>query len=149
MDWNTPGSSVLHKLPEFVQIHVNWVGCIFHLILGGPFILSLSTFPDSQSFLMIWLIASGGQSIGATSSVSVLSMNIQDWFAIGLIRLLSLQFKKISRVFTGPTIWKLHFFGSSVFYMVPWLLQKPCFWQYGPLSAKWCFCFLNNVLDPA
>ena len=119
MDWNRPGSSVLHKLSEFVQIHVHWVGdYIFHLILGGPLILSPSTFPDSQSSPMNCLIASGGQSIGAPSSVLVLSMNIQDWFPTGLIHLLSLQSKELSRVFSSPTIWKLQFFGSSVFFMV-------------------------------
>ena len=119
MDWNMPGSSVLPNLSKFIQIHVYWVGdCIFHLILGGPLVLSLSTFPESQSFPMSWLVESGGQSIGASSSVSVLSMNVQDWFPLGLIHLLSLQSKELSRVFSSPTIWKLQFFGSSVFFMV-------------------------------
>ena len=118
MDWNRPGSSVLHKLPEFVQIHVHWVGnYIFHLILGGPLILSPSTFPDSQSSPMNCLIASGGQSIGASSSVLVLSMNIQlISYRIDSFALLAIQ--GLSRVFSSPTIWKLQFFGSSVFIMV-------------------------------
>ena len=45
-----------------------------------PFSSSLQSFPASGSFLMSWLLASGGQSTGASVSSSVLPMNIQDWF---------------------------------------------------------------------
>ena len=41
-------------------------------------------FPASESFPMSWLFASGGQSIGASASVSTLSMDIQGWFPLGL-----------------------------------------------------------------
>ena len=58
----------------------------------------LQFFPASGSFLMSQLFASGGQSIGA----SVLLMNIQDWFSLGLTGLLSLQPKRLSRVFFKP-----------------------------------------------
>ena len=54
-----------------------------HLILFCPF-LPLQSFPESGSFLMIWLFASGGQIIGASASALVLPMNIQDWFPLGL-----------------------------------------------------------------
>ena len=51
---------------------------------------------------MSWLLAtSGGQSIGASVSVSVLPMNIQGWFPLGLIGLISLQSKGLSRVFVS------------------------------------------------
>ena len=47
-----------------------------------PFSSLLQSFPASGSFLMSWLLASGGQSIGA--SASVLPVNIQGWFPLGL-----------------------------------------------------------------
>ena len=46
--------------------------------------------PASGSFPMNWLYVSGDQSIGASASASVLPMNIQDWFLLGLIGLISL-----------------------------------------------------------
>ena len=52
---------------------------------------------------MSQLFISGGQSIGATASASVLPMNIQDWFPLGLTDLLSLQFKGLSRIFSNTT----------------------------------------------
>ena len=51
----------------------------------------LQSFPASGSFPMSWLFASGGQSIGASASASILSMNIPDWFPLGLISLLSTE----------------------------------------------------------
>ena len=61
-----------------------------HLILSCllPFSSCLQSFLASGSFLMSWLFTSGGQSIGA--SASVLPVNIQDWFPLGLTGLISL-----------------------------------------------------------
>ena len=56
-----------------------------------PFSSCLQSFPASESFLMSWLFAFGGQSIGASVSASVLPMNIQDWFPLGLTGLISLR----------------------------------------------------------
>ena len=64
-----------------------------------PFSSCLQSFPASGSFLMSWLFASGGQSIGASAAASVLPMNIQDWFPLGWTGLISLQSRRISRVF--------------------------------------------------
>ena len=64
-----------------------------HLILCCPLLLSPSDFPSIRSFPMSRLIASGGQSIGASASASVLPMNIQGWFPLGLTGLISLQSK--------------------------------------------------------
>ena len=47
---------------------------------------------------------SGGQSIGVSASVSVLPMNIQDWFPLGLTDLISLQSKGLSRVFSKTSV---------------------------------------------
>ena len=55
-----------------------------------PFLFCLQSFPASRSFPVSWLV-SGGQSIG--TSVSVLPMNIQDWFHLGLTGLISLMSK--------------------------------------------------------
>ena len=71
-----------------------------------PFSSCLQSFPASGSFPMSWLFASGGQSIGAPASV--LLMNIQDWFPLGLTGLISLQSKGLSRVFSSTTAWKHH-----------------------------------------
>ena len=68
----------------------------------APFSSRLQSFPASGSFLMSWLVTSGGQSIGA--SVSVLTMNIQDWFLLGLTGLISLLSKGLSRVFSNTRV---------------------------------------------
>ena len=75
-----------------------------HLILcrpPSPFAFNLS---QHQSFPKSWLFASGGQSIGDSISASVLPMNIQGWFPLGLTGLISLQPKGLSRVFSSTTI---------------------------------------------
>ena len=58
-----------------------------------PFSFCLQSFPTSESFPMSQFFVSGGQSIGASASTSVLPMNIQDWFPLGLTGLIFLQFK--------------------------------------------------------
>ena len=66
-----------------------------HLILCHPFSFCLQSFPASGSFLMSHHFTSGGQHIGASASASVLPMNIQGWFPLGLTGLTSLQSKEI------------------------------------------------------
>ena len=78
-----------------------------------PFSSCPQSFPESGSFPMSWMFTSGGQSIGALASV--LPMNIQGWFPLGLTGLISLQPKELSRVFTSTTIWKHQFFGLKLF----------------------------------
>ena len=89
----------------------------------------LQSFPASGSFLMSWLFASGGQSIGASTSASVLPMSIQDWFPLGLTCLISLQPKGLSRVFSNTTVQKHQFFGTQLSlwfnsHIRTWLLEK-------------------------
>ena len=55
-----------------------------HLILCRLFSFCLQSFPASGSFPMSWLFTSGGQSIGASASATVLAMNIQGSFPLGL-----------------------------------------------------------------
>ena len=70
------------------------------------------SFPASGCFLS-WLFTSGGQSIGASVSISVLPMNIQDWFPLGLTGLISLKSKGLSRVFSNTTVQKHQLFGTQ------------------------------------
>ena len=65
-----------------------------------PFSSCLQFFPASGSFQMNQFFASSGQSIGVSASASVLPMNIQDCFPLGLTGLISLQSKGLSRVFS-------------------------------------------------
>ena len=67
-----------------------------HLILCHPLLLLPSIFPASGSFPMSWLFTSGGQGIEALASASVLPMNIQGWFLLGLTGLVSLLSKELS-----------------------------------------------------
>ena len=58
------------------------------------------SFPASGSFPVSRLLAAGSQSIRTSASASVLPVNIQDWFPLGLICLISLLSEGLSRVFT-------------------------------------------------
>ena len=72
-----------------------------HLILCRPLLPCLQSFQASGSFLKSQLFTWGGQNIGTSASASVLPMNIQGWFPLGLTGLISLQSKGIWRVFKG------------------------------------------------
>ena len=85
-----------------------------HLILSRPLLLLPSIFPSVRVFLMSQLFTSGGQIIGASASASVLPMNIQSLFPLGLTGLISLPSKAISRVFSNTTIQKPQFFGAQL-----------------------------------
>ena len=78
-----------------------------------PFSSCPQSFPASGSFQMSQFFTSGGQSIGILASTSVLPMNIQGWFHLGLTSLISLQSKGLSRVFSSTTVWKHQFFGAQ------------------------------------
>ena len=89
------------------------------------FSFCLQYFPASRSFPMSWLFTSG-QIIGASAlASSVLPMNIQAWFPLGLTGLISLLSKGLSRVFSSTTIWKHQFF---VLHPSLWSRRSnPCF----------------------
>ena len=98
------------------------------------------SFPASRSFPVSQLLASGGQSIGASASASVLPMNIWGWFPLGLIGWISLQPRGLSRVFSSITVWKHQFFSTqpslwSNSQIYTRLLEKPQVWL--------CHCFIN------
>ena len=90
VDCSTPGFPVLHHLLEFTQTHVHWVGDAIQpshpLSPHSPPAFSLS-----QHQGLFQLFASGGQSIGASASASVLPVNIKGWFPLGWTSLISLK----------------------------------------------------------
>ena len=111
---STPGFPVLYHFPEVAQTHVHWISDAIQPShpLSPAFSFCPQSFPASVSFPVSWLFASGDQSIGTSASASILPMNIQDWFLLGLTDLITLVFKGLSRVFCSLTIWKHQFFGA-------------------------------------
>ena len=83
-----------------------------------PFSSCLQSFAASGSFPMSQFFTSGNQSNGASASVSIVPMNIQDWFPLGLTGLISLQFKGLSRVFYQHHSSKASLLWRSAFFMV-------------------------------
>ena len=107
------GLTVFHCLLEFAKVHVHWVGDAMQPAISFsviPFSCPQS-FPASVSFPVSQLFSSSYQSIGA--SASVLPMNIQGWFPLGLIGFISLLSRELSRVFSSTTIWKHQFFDTQ------------------------------------
>ena len=123
-----------------------------HLTISSSVVLFSScpqSFPASGSFPMSQLITSSGQSTEVSASASVLPMNIQDWFPLGLNSLIS--FKGLWRVFSSATFWKHRFFGAqpyllSNFHVHAWVLEKLQLWLYGLLLVKWRLCLLIPCL---
>ena len=88
----------------------------------------LQSFPASGSFPMSQFFESGGQSIGVSTSASVLPMNIQDWFPLGWTGWISLQSKGLSRVFSNTTLLKHHSLVLSFLYN-PTLTSIHDYWK--------------------
>ena len=128
MDCSMSGLPVLHHLPKLAQTHVYWVSdAIQPLHPVVPFSSCLQSFPASGSFPMSWPLVQGDQSIGA--SASVLPMNIQGLFPLGLTSWISLQSKGLSRAFSNTTVRKHQLFGAqpslrSNSHICTWLLEK-------------------------
>ena len=112
LDWSTSGFPVLHHLPEPCSNSwpLNW-WC--HPTISSSVILfsfCLQSLLASGSFLISWLFTSGCQSSGA--SASVLPMNIQGCFPLGLTGLISLLSKGLSRVFSSILL-TIHIVGEQ------------------------------------
>ena len=83
-----------------------------------------------QSFPMSQLFTSGGWSIGVSALASLLPKNTQDWSPLGWIGWISLQSKRLSRVFSNTTVQKHQFFGAQLSsqsnsHIHTWPLEKP------------------------
>ena len=115
MEYSLPGFSVLQLSPRVCSNSCPLSRWCHPTISSSfvPFSSCLQSFPASGSSLMSWLFTSGGWSIGVSASASVLPMNIQGWFPLGLTGLISLQSKGLSRVFSTTTVWKHQFFGTQ------------------------------------
>ena len=88
-----------------------------HLTISSSVILfssHLQSFPASGSLQMSQFFSSGGQSIGVSASASVLPMNIQDWFPLGLTGWIFLQSIGLSRVFSNTMVQKHQFFSAQL-----------------------------------
>ena len=85
-----------------------------HLIFCHLRLLLPSIFPSIRVFSNKSVLPSGGQSIGASAVASILPVNIQDWFPLGLTGWISLQFKGLSRVFSNTTVQKHQFFNPQL-----------------------------------
>ena len=90
----------------------------------------LWSFPTSWSSPMSQFSTSGSQSIGVLASSSVLPMNIQDWFPLGLTGWIALQSKGLSKIFFYTTVKKHQFFVTQLSLesnslIHTWLLEKP------------------------
>ena len=116
MDCRTPFFPVLHHLLVFAQTHVHWVSdAICHPTVSSsvvPFSSCLQSFQASESLPMSELFAWGGQRIRASTSASVLQMNIQGWFPLRRTGLISLQSKGLSRVFSNTTVRRHQLFSA-------------------------------------
>ena len=86
MDCSTPSSLVLHNLPVFTQTHVHLVSDAIQPShpLSSPSPPAFNLSQHQGLFPMSWLFTSGDQSTGASASASVLPINIQGWFPLGL-----------------------------------------------------------------
>ena len=94
-----------------------------------PFCSCFQSFPTSGSFPMSQFFESGCQSIGASASASVLPMNIQDWFPLGLTGLISLLSMGLWKVFPDITVQKYQFFSAQLSlwsnpHIHKWLLEN-------------------------
>ena len=137
--------TISQSLLKFMSIEL--VMLSNYLILCHPHLLLTSVFSSFGSFPVSHFFTSAVQSIGASASASVLPMSIQGWLPLALTGLVSLLSKGLSRVFSSTTIRKHQFFSTqpstwSNCHIHIGLLEKPYLWLYGPLSAKWCLCFL-------
>ena len=101
-----------------------WVMPSNHLILWPSLLLLSQSFPASGSFQMSQFFASGGQRIGVSASISVLPMNIQDWFPLRWTGWISLQSKGLSRVFPAPQFKSINYSVLSLLYYCPYYFIK-------------------------
>ena len=114
-----------------------------HLIHCCPFSSCPQSLPESGSFPMSWLFASGDQSIGGTASVSVLPVNSQGWFPLGSTGLISLQSKGLSGVFSNTTAWA-SVLQCSAFFMVQLSHPYMTTGKKVPLTIQ-TFCWQSDI----
>ena len=131
MDCSTSGFPVLHHFPELAPLmSIDSMMPSNHPVLCCPLLLLPFIFPSIRVFPISQLFTSGGQSIRASALSTVLPINIQDWFPLGLTGLISLLTTGLSRVLSNTTVQKHQFFGTqpslrSNSHIHAWLPEKP------------------------
>ena len=113
-----------------------------------PFSSCTQSFPASRSFPVSQFFVSGGKRIGVSASALVLPVNIQDWFPLGLIGLISLLSKGLSRVFSStnspaPTS-KASILWCSAFFMVQ---LSHLYMTTGKTTALTMWNFVSKVVS--
>ena len=155
MDSSKPGFPIHHPLLELAQTHVHWVDDSHPTISSSVvhFSSGLQSFSASGSFPISQFFALGGQSIGASTSASVLPMNIQCWFPLRLTGLTSvlifftinwfnlLAVQKIPKTLLQHHSSKASVLWCSTFFMIQlshptWLLEKTIALTRWTLLAK-------------
>ena len=113
-----------------------------HLFLCCPILPLPSIFPRIRVFSSESALRISGLSIGASASRSVLPMNIQGWFFLGLTGLMSLLSKGLSRIFSSTIVWNINssalilLYGPALTSVYDYWKKIIAFTIYGPLSAK-------------
>ena len=119
MDWSTPGLPVHLQLPEFTQTHVHWVGDAIQpshpLLSPSPRAFNIS---QNQGLFKWGSSSHQVAKVLVSASASVLPMNIQDLFPLGLTGWISLQSKGLWKVFSNTTVQKHQFFALSFLYSI-------------------------------
>ena len=154
MDCSTPGFPVLHYLPEFAQTHVHVhefaqthdrvsdaIQPSFSFI---PFSFCPQSFPASGCFPMNQFFTWGGRSIGVSASASVVPVNIQGWFPLGLSGLISLLSEGLSRIFSSTTVWKHQFFDAQP---CLWSNSHICTWLTGKIIVLTIQTFVSKMMS--
>ena len=116
MECSTPGFPVHHQFLELAHTRVHWLSDAIQPShpLWSPSPPAFSLSQNQGLFQWVSSSASGGQSIGASVSASVLPMNIQEWLPLGLTSLISLLFKGLSRILSNTTVQKHQFFSAQL-----------------------------------
>ena len=130
MDCSTPGVPALRCLLEPAQTRVHQGGDAIqpsHSVI--PFFSCPQSFPASGSFPMSQFFLLQVTKVLEIQLLSVLPMNIQGWSPLGLIGLMSLQSKGLSKIFSNTTVQKHQFFSAqpslwSKSHIHKWLLEK-------------------------
>ena len=117
MDYSIAGFLAFYHLPELAQTHVHWVSDAIQPShpLSPPFPPALNLCQHQGFFPVSQLFTSGGQSIGASASASVLPMNISGLISFRMTGLISLLSKGLSRVLSSTTVGRHQFFCTQPF----------------------------------
>ena len=100
MDCSTPGFPVHHQLPNLLKLmSIESVMPSNYLILSCSLHLLPSIFPSIRVFSNESVLC---QSIAVSASASVFSMNIQDWFPLGLTGWLPCSSRDSQESFPAP-----------------------------------------------